>query len=153
MGPRVPTSNKMPKKSITMRLPGLASSETVVFSARRMTRAALKSEDPEFSTSCMAKKSGNLKKVKFENLSIIEGSSNKNVSLASDEGIDMNYFPSMTSLSIPSSIIKLQHPLAHSWSFWYSAGDKKLSWKQNQIKISTVATIEEFWHTYTQMQT
>ena len=139
----------MAKKNISARLPGLVSSNTV----RRVTRSTLKLEVHESSTSrmSMSNKSGHKKKVKFENLSTVEGNSYKNVSLASDEGIDMNFSPSMASLSIPSTIIKPQHPLAHSWSFWYSAGDKKLSWKQNQVKISTVATIEEFWHTYNQV--
>ena len=128
-------------------------SVTSEFSSMRITRAALKLEVAESSSSSITKNIGNKKKVKFDDLSSSIGEKfNKNHSLASDEGIDMNYSPFLPSLAIPSAIIKAQHPLSHSWTFWYSVGDKKLSWKQNQIKISTVTTIEEFWHTYNQIQ-
>ena len=125
---------------------------TSEFSAMRITRAALKSEVAEFSSSRVTRNNGKKKKVQFDDLSIIKERSNKNHSLVSDEGIDMNYSPFLPSLGIYSAVIKAQHPLPNSWTFWYSVGDKKLSWKQNQIKISTVTTIEEFWHTYTQVQ-
>ena len=73
----------------------------------------------------------------------------KNLSLVSDEGIDLIFSPS---LSLPSTIIKPQHPLPHSWTFWYSAGNKRLSWKQNQVKISAVSTVEDFWLVYNQVK-
>ena len=136
----------MPKKNKSCTL------MTSEFSAMRITRAALKLEVAESSSSKITKKIGNKKKVQFDDLSNLEEKSNKNHSLVSDEGIDMSYSPFLPSLGIPSVIIKAQHPLSHSWTFWYSVGDKKLSWKQNQIKISTVTTIEEFWHTCNQIQ-
>eukprot|EP00092_Neocalanus_flemingeri_P020067 GFUD01021728.1.p1 GENE.GFUD01021728.1~~GFUD01021728.1.p1 ORF type:complete len:273 (+),score=96.13 GFUD01021728.1:160-978(+) len=118
---------------------------------RRMTREALKVEVAESSPTRMSKKRMK-KKVEFEESSPIGGKYKENLSLVSDEGIDMNFISLSPSLSIPFNIFKPQHPLPHPWTFWYSAGDKKLSWKKNQVKISTVATIEEFWHTYNQMQ-
>eukprot|EP00092_Neocalanus_flemingeri_P083545 GFUD01104878.1.p1 GENE.GFUD01104878.1~~GFUD01104878.1.p1 ORF type:complete len:250 (-),score=78.58 GFUD01104878.1:112-861(-) len=111
---------------------------------RRVTRALLTSDHK------ISKKFRNKKNVKFDDHSSKEEM--KNLSLASDEGIDMTFSPRRPSLSIPSTILKPHHPLSHSWTFWYSAGNRHLSWKKNQIKISTVATIEEFWLTYTQVQ-
>eukprot|EP00092_Neocalanus_flemingeri_P040800 GFUD01044417.1.p1 GENE.GFUD01044417.1~~GFUD01044417.1.p1 ORF type:complete len:252 (+),score=82.36 GFUD01044417.1:274-1029(+) len=111
---------------------------------RRVTRALLTSDHK------MSKKNRNKKKVKFDDHSSKEEM--KNLSVASDEGIDMTFSPLRPSLSIPSTIIKPHHPLSHSWTFWYSAGNRHLSWKKNQIKISTVTSIEEFWLTYTQVQ-
>ena len=72
---------RMAKKNISARLPGLVSSNTV----RRVTRSTLKLEVHESSTSrmSMSNKSGHKKKVKFENLSTVEGNSYKNVSLES----------------------------------------------------------------------
>jgi len=69
--------------------------------------------------------------------------------MMSDEGIDLAFSPA---LHLPSTIIKPQHPLPNSWTFWYSVGNKRLSWKQNQVKISTVTTIEGFWLVYNQVK-
>eukprot|EP00092_Neocalanus_flemingeri_P001946 GFUD01002077.1.p1 GENE.GFUD01002077.1~~GFUD01002077.1.p1 ORF type:complete len:250 (-),score=80.02 GFUD01002077.1:79-828(-) len=112
-------------------------------SSMRMTRALLLSEH---------KKIRNMKKVKFDDIPSEEERSMKNLSMVSDEGIDMAFSPLRLSLSIPFTILKPQHPLPNSWSFWYSAGNRHLSWKKNQIKVSTVATIEDFWQTYSQVQ-
>jgi len=77
----------------------------------------------------------------------------KNVSLTSDEGIDISYTPpSSTISSIPKVIMRPQHHLKTSWSFWYSVGNKNLSWEQNQVKISTVSTIEQFWFVTSQLR-
>ena len=87
------------------------------------------------------KKSG--KKVKLQGDKSVAIKEMKNLSLTSDEGIDISYSPTMT--SIPPAILRPQHPLKTSWTFWYSVGNKNLSWEQNQVKISTVSTIEQFW--------
>jgi len=77
----------------------------------------------------------------------------KNLSLTSDEGIDISYTPLSVSItSIPKVIMRPQHPLATSWTFWYSVGNKNLSWEQNQVKISTVSTIEQFWFVTSQLR-
>jgi len=77
----------------------------------------------------------------------------KNLSLTSDEGIDISYTPLSASItSIPKVIMRPQHPLATSWTFWYSVGNKNLSWEQNQVKISTVSTIEQFWFVTSQLR-
>merc|ERR1719186_1134869 len=87
------------------------------------------------------KKSG--KKVKLQGDKSVAIKEMKNLSLTSDEGIDISSSPTMT--SIPPAILRPQHPLKTSWTFWYSVGNKNLSWEQNQVKISTVSTIEQFW--------
>jgi len=77
----------------------------------------------------------------------------KNLSLTSDDGIDISYTPLSASItSIPKVIMRPQHPLATSWTFWYSVGNKNLSWEQNQVKISTVSTIEQFWFVTSQLR-
>ena len=80
----------------------------------------------------------------------------KNLSLTSDEGIDISYTAytplSASITSIPKVIMRPQHHLATSWTFWYSVGNKNLSWEQNQVKISTVSTIEQFWFVTSQLR-
>merc|ERR1719318_2191481 len=114
---------------------------------KRITRAALEVEEELLSVE-VTKMRRNKKKVKFED-SIevkIKTPQNLSVSLVSDEGIDMTFSPIPESLS---SLLKPRHPLPHSWTFWYSSGNKRLSWKK---KISSVATIEDFWLTYNQVK-
>jgi len=117
---------------------------------KRITRAALEVEEELVSVE-VTKMRRNKKKVKFEDSIEVETKiiQNLSVSLVSDEGIDMTFSPIPESLSI---ILKPRHPLPHSWTFWYSSGNKRLSWKQNQKKISCVATIEDFWLTYNQVK-
>jgi len=77
----------------------------------------------------------------------------KNLSLTSDEGIDISYTPLSASItSIPKVIMRPQHHLDTSWTFWYSVGNKNLSWEQNQVKISTVSTMEQFWFVTSQLR-
>jgi len=52
----------------------------------------------------------------------------------------------------PSYILKSRHLLAHSWTFWYSAGNKDLTWQENQTKICSVNTVEDFWFILKQVQ-
>jgi len=88
------------------------------------------------------KKTRNRKSAKSQDGESVSSKDMKNLSLTSDEGIDISfasYFPTVT------SILRPQHHLKTSWTFWYSVGNKNLSWKQNQVKISTVSTIEQFW--------
>jgi len=89
------------------------------------------------------KKTRNRKSAKSQDGESVSSKDMKNLSLTSDEGIDISYAPTVT--SIPPAILRPQHHLKTSWTFWYSVGNKNLSWKQNQVKISTVSTIEQFW--------
>jgi len=99
------------------------------------------------------KKEREEKKVKFKNDLANVSMGLMNVSVTSDEGINTTVSSqastfssrSSTSISIPTEIRRPQNPLKTSWTFWYSAGNRKLSWKQNQVKISTVDTAEQFW--------
>jgi len=115
---------------------------------RRITRALLEVEQKKSPVDVTKKRR---KKVQFEDSVKDENKILQilSVSVVSDEGIDMTFSP------LPehhSSILKPRHPLPHSWTFWYSAGNKRLSWKQNQKKIASVATIEDFWLTYNQIK-
>jgi len=96
------------------------------------------------------KKRASRKDLKVEKVEI----SLKNLSLTPDEGIDISYctpiFPIMT--SIPQVIMRPQHQLEGSWTFWYSVGNKSLSWVHNQVEICTVTTIEQFWYVTSQLQ-
>ena len=115
---------------------------------KRITRASLEAE--ESLSVDVTKMRRNKKKVKFEDSIEVDETKipqNLSVSIISDEGIDMNFSPISESLS---TILKPRHPLPHSWTFWYSSGNKRLSWKQNQKKISSIATIEDFWLAYNQ---
>ena len=116
---------------------------------KRITRAALEVE--ELPPVEVTKLRRNKKKVKFEDLVEVETKITQNLSapMVSDEGINMTFSPIPESLS--TTILKPRHPLPHSWTFWYSSGYKRLSWKQDQ-KISSVATIEDFWLTYDQVK-
>jgi len=99
------------------------------------------------------KRTRNKRKQKAKEKSITPTQGMKNVSLTSDEGIDISYNPvSATVTSIPKVILRPQHQLQSSWSFWFSVGDKNLSWERNQIKICTVSTIEQFWYVTCQLQ-
>jgi len=94
-----------------------------------------KNETPAPVITMTLKPKKNRKKDKFQDT--------KNLSLTSDEGINASLSP--TASSIPPDILRPQHHLKTSWTFWYSVGNKNLSWEQNQVKISTVSTIEQFW--------
>merc|ERR1719154_255026 len=103
---------------------------------------------PGEAESSKSKKSKSRKTVKF-NEKKSASLDNKNISVTSDEGIDVSYTPLST---IPKVIQRPQHHLKTSWTFWYSAGNKNLSWEQNQVKISTVSTIEQFWFLTSQLK-
>ncbi|KAL3216298.1 hypothetical protein MRX96_006483 [Rhipicephalus microplus] len=38
-----------------------------------------------------------------------------------------------------------KHPLQHRWSMWYFKNDKKCSWEDNHIEITSFDTVEDFW--------
>jgi len=101
-------------------------------SERRITRAVLFEGKVD-------EKTLNTKKIKSDDLESKEEKLTKNMSLIS-------------CMSMPPAILKPRHPLPNSWTLWYSAGDKNLSWKKNQIEILTVTTIEDFWLMNNQVQ-
>jgi len=116
----------------------------------RITRALLVTEVPGNTKG--SKKEKVQKKVKFEG-AMDDGERNpesQNSSFIADEEANASFFfsPSPT-LDL---ILKPKHPLNDSWTLWYSAGDRRLSWKKNQKKIAVVTTVEEFWFTYHQVQ-
>jgi len=51
-------------------------------------------------------------------------------------------------LGVSREIVMMKHPLANKWVFWWYRNDKSRSWEQNQEKITTVDTIEDFWQVY-----
>jgi len=70
-------------------------------------------------------------------------------SAVSDEGIDVADLKNSNPLTFA---LKPRHSLPSSWTFWFSSGDRRLSWKENQKKIGTVSTIEDFWFVYNQVK-
>jgi len=64
-------------------------------------------------------------------------------SATSDEGVcDLGL---LAPPSIPNKILRPRHKLQHSWTFWFFRNTRTLSWEQNQTKMATVETIEDFW--------
>jgi len=51
-------------------------------------------------------------------------------------------------LGVSQEIVLMKHPLANKWVFWWYRNDKSRTWEQNQEKITTVDTIEDFWQVY-----
>jgi len=49
---------------------------------------------------------------------------------------------------VPREIVMTKHPLANTWVFWWFRNDKSRTWEQNQERIATVDTIEDFWQIY-----
>jgi len=94
------------------------------------------------------KKAKAKKVVKFvdPNSSVIHNSS-----VATDEGIDLS-FSVCPSASIPASIARPHHALSKAWAFWFSSGNKRASWNQNQIPLASLFTVEEFWSLYNKVQ-
>ncbi|KAK8774013.1 hypothetical protein V5799_011457 [Amblyomma americanum] len=44
--------------------------------------------------------------------------------------------------------LPLKHPLEHRWSLWYYKDDKRRSWEENLVEISSFDTVEDFWALY-----
>jgi len=101
--------------------------------SRRTTRASLSKESKK-----LPKRK--VKKTKFDQAKAEDSG------FIEEEIIEQLAFSSRT----PSYILKPRHPLVSTWTFWFSAGNKKLSWTQNQIKIATVSTVEDFWFVFNQ---
>jgi len=72
--------------------------------------------------------------------------------LTMDLEFNMPIPPCLPSSGIPPIILKPKHQLSHTWTLWYSAANRKLSWRKNQIKIFSISTIEDFWLMYNQLQ-
>jgi len=49
---------------------------------------------------------------------------------------------------VSREIVMTKHPLANTWVFWWFRNDKSRTWEQNQERIATVDTIEDFWQIY-----
>eukprot|EP00092_Neocalanus_flemingeri_P012749 GFUD01013738.1.p1 GENE.GFUD01013738.1~~GFUD01013738.1.p1 ORF type:complete len:292 (-),score=85.65 GFUD01013738.1:88-963(-) len=141
-----------PKTGGGIRKPGLISDiKTVKPPVLEMTRDAMKTrEDLTPILLVTPKKIRSRKKSKTRDDEYVVSRRMRQVSITSDEGIDIS--PTSFSTFIPPVIQRPQHHLNTSWTFWYSAGNKNLSWKQNQVKISTVSTIEQFWLVTSQLK-
>ncbi|TRY63576.1 hypothetical protein TCAL_10342 [Tigriopus californicus] len=45
-----------------------------------------------------------------------------------------------------------KHPLNHSWTLWYYQNIRSNSWLENQKKVSTFSTVEDFWSLYNHVE-
>jgi len=72
--------------------------------------------------------------------------------MMTEEDFDVSFSALLPSSAIPATIIKPKHQLAHTWTLWYSAANRKLSWRKNQVKIFSIYTIEDFWLMYNQVK-
>lgn len=46
----------------------------------------------------------------------------------------------------------LKHPLQNRWAFWYYKNDKHRDWKENQKRVTTFDTVEDFWAVFNYIQ-
>jgi len=111
---------------------------------RRMTRSSL-SLEPKVVPKVK-------KNVKFIQPEVEEADETRNTSFSESNLLEASFEDVLFSPRTPSSILRVRHPLPHSWTFWYSAGNKDLTWEQNQIRVCTVATVEDFWFMMNQVQ-
>ena len=51
----------------------------------------------------------------------------------------------VTMASSPNLEVSIKHPLENSWTLWYFKNGHSKIWAENQIEITTVTTIEDFW--------
>ncbi|CAG9800342.1 unnamed protein product [Chironomus riparius] len=52
----------------------------------------------------------------------------------------------------PSQAELVKHPLQHPWTLWYFEPDRNKSWEDNQNKVSTFTTVEDFWSLFTHIK-
>lgn len=52
----------------------------------------------------------------------------------------------------PSQAELVKHPLQHQWTLWYYEPDRNKSWEDNQNKVSTFNTVEDFWSLFTHIK-
>ena len=76
-----------------------------------------------------------------------------NISVATDEGIDLSFSSprASASMKIPASIARPHHSLGQAWTFWFSGNNKRDSWSQDLVSIANMKTVEEFWTIYNQV--
>lgn len=46
----------------------------------------------------------------------------------------------------------VKHPLQHPWTLWYYEPDRTKTWEDNQNKVSTFTTVEDFWSLFTHIK-
>jgi len=73
-------------------------------------------------------------------------SSSKSRLSSEDEGI-FDVGP-VKNLSLATVVLRSHHPLSSSWTFWFYRASPSLSWEENQIKLASVATVEDFWQVF-----
>ena len=125
----------------------MASPQAEGYARRPVTRSLVKNGfifiASSISDAPIQDKKSSFKKVKFVDLN---SSAIHNSSVATDEGIDVSFTSS--SANIPASICRPYHALSQNWIFWFSSGNKKASWNQNQLSLASLATVEDFWILY-----
>lgn len=52
----------------------------------------------------------------------------------------------------PTLDILTKHPLQNQWTLWYYKMDRQKSWEDNQKKVTTFSTVEDFWALYNHIE-
>ncbi|CAG0893096.1 unnamed protein product [Darwinula stevensoni] len=42
----------------------------------------------------------------------------------------------------------IKHPLQNTWTLWFFKNDRTKAWEENQVEITSFATVEDFWALY-----
>ncbi|KAA8519579.1 hypothetical protein F0562_013797 [Nyssa sinensis] len=67
-----------------------------------------------------------------------------------EEGEIVGDDDTLSSAKPPGALISQQHPLEHSWTFWFDnpSKSKQAAWGSSMRPIYTFSTVEEFWSLY-----
>lgn len=56
--------------------------------------------------------------------------------------------PEITNLEEFPPELLIKHPLQNTWTLWYYENDRNNTWEENQRKITSFDTAEDFWSLY-----
>lgn len=53
---------------------------------------------------------------------------------------------------LPDPEMLIKHPLQNSWTLWFFKNDRSRNWEENQRKIITFCSVEDFWALYNHIE-
>eukprot|EP00092_Neocalanus_flemingeri_P024379 GFUD01026435.1.p1 GENE.GFUD01026435.1~~GFUD01026435.1.p1 ORF type:complete len:343 (-),score=95.54 GFUD01026435.1:79-1107(-) len=109
----------------------------------RSTNKIVQEQPSKLKTDFSHLSNNNVSGTKNRNLSTKNNEANENSSAG-----DLKTVEDYIALGISPEIVMMKHPLEHPWVFWWFRNDKNRTWEQNQERIATVETIEDFWQIY-----